>query len=136
MKEIILNKDNINIWVSSDVKYAVNRSIKTAKNLGFTSRKINEIAIIVSELSRNIIKYASTGTITVNLITNCNKKGLEVIAEDYGPGIKDINLAMKEGYSSTGTLGMGLSAIKNMSDEFIFDNSRNIGSKFNIIKWL
>lgn len=131
-----LNIEKISIWADSDIKYAVNRTNVIAQNFGFAKREIDVLAIVVSELARNIFKYAKTGIIIIQEIENNNKKGLEIIAEDNGPGIKDIELALKEGYSSNGTLGLGLLAVKRMSDEFKFDNKRNIGTKINVIKWL
>ncbi|MDH5366015.1 MAG: ATP-binding protein [Cyclobacteriaceae bacterium] len=131
-----LNKEKISIWADSDVEYAVNRTNLIAHNFGFADRERNVLTIMVSELARNIYKYAKTGVIVIQKIEKNNKKGLEIIAEDNGPGISDIELALKDGYSSNGTLGLGLAAVKRMSDEFVFDETRNIGTKINVVKWL
>lgn len=77
----------------------------------------------VSELARNILKYVGAGVIEVTPVFSLDKKGIEVIAKDKGTGIENIELAMKDKYSSSGTLGQGLPGAKRLVDEFYLESS-------------
>jgi anti-sigma regulatory factor (Ser/Thr protein kinase) len=81
---------------------------------GFTGKKLAEIDIVISELTSNIVKHALRGEILVRIIGPHLNEGLEIISIDSGPGIKDPEAMMRDGYSTTNTLGNGLGAIKRM----------------------
>ncbi len=89
-----------------------------ATRSGFSSQKVGEIDIIVSELTSNLIKHAASGELIYRLISDNEAPYLELICMDSGPGTNHINRAMKDGISSTNTLGHGLGAIKRLSDFF------------------
>lgn len=89
----------------------------------------------VSELARNILAHAGEGFITIVPVECDNRTGVMVIAEDNGPGIADIALAMKDGYSTTNTLGLGLPGAKRLTDQFHIESSREKGTKIEVIKW-
>lgn len=81
------------------------------------------ITTIISELGSNILKYASRGTLKVKFIQNAHFTAIEIVADDKGPGIPNIDLALKDFYSTGGTLGLGLSGVKRMSDRFKINSS-------------
>ena len=93
------------------------------------------IATAVSELAMNIVKYADRGYITIALISQAGVEGMEVIAEDHGPGIGNPVLAMSDSGSTGGTLGLGLPGVKRLMDEFLMDSAEDLGTKIVTRKW-
>ena len=120
----------------SDAQYAAGTSKTLAKSMGFKKTQYVSISVAVSELASNIRKYAQNGSIIIEPVYQGDKCGIQVIAEDFGPGIADIALALKEGYSTNGTLGLGLSGVNRMMDHFEIETQRRRGVKISIIKWL
>ncbi|WP_448977632.1 anti-sigma regulatory factor [Mesobacillus sp. LC4] len=98
---------------------------------------INQARIVtsVSELARNIYRYAGTGQIRFEQIEKGNKNGLKITASDKGPGIIEIGKALEPGYSTSGGLGFGIPGIKNMMDEFYITSSPGSGTKVTVYKW-
>lgn len=131
-----MNKMEINIVHNTDPYFAMQKAKNTALLIGFDESESDLVAIIVSELAQNIYKHATKGVIILTPILDDAKKGIEIVSEDNGPGIKDISQAFVEGFSTQNTLGLGLSGIKRLSDEFLFDNHRNKGTKITSRKWL
>lgn len=129
-KEVGINK-------SEDIILARQIAREMAKELGFGLADQTRITTAVSELSRNIHHYAGTGRVIVKALSESAKKGIEIIAEDRGPGIPDIELAMQDGYStSKGSLGQGLPGTKRLMDEFGIKSEAGIGTTVTIRKWL
>ena len=91
---------------------------RLAVNAGFAQRKIDEIDILVSELTSNLIKHAREGEILAGIVNDRQGTMLELISVDNGPGIVDPERMMQDGISTKGTLGHGLGAIKRLSDQF------------------
>ena len=90
-----------------------------AKTIGFSESAIGEIAICVTELAENLIQHgAINGKIIYGEINEAKKRGIKIISEDEGPGITDIESVIEDGYSTTGSLGIGLGAVKRMMNEF------------------
>jgi serine/threonine-protein kinase RsbT len=106
-----------------------------AEKLGFSTSEATLVATAISELARNIVSYASRGEILVTLVHNGNKRGINIIARDEGPGILDINLAMREGYSTSGGFGIGLPGVRRIMDEFDIASVIGRGTTITITKW-
>lgn len=130
-------EDVIEIEISEafDIAETVKEVARRCKAMGFTATDQNMVAISVSELARNILVHAETGSIIIKAINGQRGEGIEVIAEDEGPGIKDLDKAMEEGFSTAGSLGLGLPGAKRLMDEFEFDAERRTGTKITIKKW-
>ena len=124
------------LYNQTDVGYAALEARKYAEKVGFLSTAQYMVSAAVSELARNIIVYAKEGSIQLSAITKESKTGIEVIAEDHGPGILDIEKAMQEEYSTGGTLGVGLPGTKRLMDFFEIDTTRKRGTKITIRKWI
>ncbi len=107
-----------------------------AKRLGFGIIDQARISTAVSELARNIVLYAPQGTVTIKIVMNNGQQGIEVICEDEGPGIEDLELAMQDGYSTSKGLGKGLPGAKRLVDEFEIESAPDQGTKVTIRKWL
>jgi len=106
-----------------------------AFKLGFTSVAKASIMTAASELAGNILKYAERGVLKIRTLEGRRGKGIEVIAEDHGPGIDDLQMAMRDHFSESGTLGLGLPGAKRLMDEFHLWSEVGKGTKVTIRKW-
>ena len=91
-----------------------NKAVRSRPS-GFTASEATLIAAAISELARNIVKYAGSGEIQLRRGTNGM---LTIVAHDEGPGIPDPNAALRPGYSTSGGLGLGLSGVRRIADSF------------------
>lgn len=103
--------------------------------LNFSSGEQTLVATCVSELARNIVEYAGTGEVIIGLVDKNEKKGIIIIAKDKGPGIPDIELAMKDGYSTSKGLGIGLPGSRRIMDEFEIISRLGKGTTVTVKKW-
>jgi serine/threonine-protein kinase RsbT len=107
-----------------------------AKELGFGVIDQARIATAISELTRNIVQYAELGEAIMRPVEVGGRVGLEIICQDEGPGIPDIDLAMQDGFSTSTSLGMGMPGAKRLMDEFEIESEMGIGTTVIIRKWL
>ncbi len=96
--------------------------------LGFSNAELTGLATAVSELTRNIITYANEGSITFSTIKTAERHGILIVVEDNGPGIENLSLAMKDGYSTGKTLGLGLPGARRLMDEFQIESAPGRGN--------
>ena len=106
-----------------------------AIKLGFGAVDQYRITTAISELARNAVVHGGGGSITIKIIQN-EKKGIEIVCRDDGPGIENLELALKGGYSTVGGLGIGLSGAKRLMDEFQIVSSAGRGTTVIVRKWL
>jgi len=123
--------------IRSDLDIVIARTLArdTAKNMGFGAIDQARIATAVSELARNIFLYAGTGTVTVREVERSGRKGIEIICEDQGPGIVNIETVMQDGYSTSRGMGMGLPGAKRLMDEFEIRSQEGVGTTIICRKW-
>ena len=114
------------------VRQAVRRE---AVDLGFSLVDQTKIVTAASELARNTIQHGGGGTATIERVENRGHRGLRLTFEDRGPGIADVELAMKDGYSTMGGLGLGLSGAKRLSNEFSLTAVPGQGTRVVITRW-
>jgi serine/threonine-protein kinase RsbT len=107
-----------------------------ARDMGFGIIDQARIATAISELARNVVLYAHTGQVILAQIEHDGKVGLQIICEDQGPGIRDLDLVMQNGYSSTQGLGMGLPGTRRLMDEFEIKSQLGRGTTIIVCKWL
>ena len=105
-----MSSDSSRLPINSeaDATRSVIEATRLCKSLGLSTLDSQSVSTAVSELSRNILKYAGRGEIVLTASESPGKKGLHIVASDRGPGIVDISAAMRDHYSSSGTLGLGL----------------------------
>ncbi|MBC8321375.1 MAG: SpoIIE family protein phosphatase [Bacteroidetes bacterium] len=104
--------------------------VDIAKNIGFNHVAQSEISIIVSELANNLVKFPGEGKIVVNAFNYNHKKVLDIVSIDYGPGIENTEVTMRDGFTTSASMGTGLGAVKRLSDEFdLFSVPANLYSK-------
>lgn len=102
---------------------------------GFSLVDQTKIVTAASELARNTIDYGGGGSARLLLLEDGGRKGLRIVFEDQGPGIADLTLAMTDGYTTGGGLGLGLSGAKRLSNEFEIDSRPGEGTRITITRW-
>jgi serine/threonine-protein kinase RsbT len=127
---------NVKISTETDVIMVSLKSMRMAEIMGFSKNSCYAISTAVSELARNIYKYAGSGKINIKLVKMGNSKGIEIIAEDNGPGIDDLSNALKDNFSTSNSLGLGLPGVKRLMDDFYIETGLNHGTKITTRKWL
>ena len=125
----------ISIEREADIVTARQRGRDLAAEMGFTSTEQTFIAMGISEIARNILSYAQRGTIELSEIEEHGRRGICIVAVDQGPGIPDITLAMRDGYSTGKSLGLGLPGTKRMMDEFEIISTVGVGTTVTMRKW-
>ena len=125
----------IQITHESDIVTARRASREVAATLGFSSGELAVVATAISEIARNIVSYAQRGEIVLELVELNGKRGIRVIARDEGPGIRDVPLAMRDGYSTSRGLGLGLPGAQRLMDEFEIASQPEKGTTITMIKW-
>ena len=94
------------------------------------------IALAISEIARNIVTYAQRGKVSVSRLEESGRRGVQVVAQDEGPGIADVELAMRDGYSTAKSLGLGLPGAKRVMDDFDLTSVLGKGTTITMTKWL
>ncbi len=106
-----------------------------AGQLGFTQGDLTLVATAISELARNIVRYARRGEIILRPVKDGGVSGIAIIARDEGPGIPDVNRAMEPGYSTAGGLGLGLPGVRRIMDKFEIVSEIGHGTVVTVTKW-
>ncbi len=128
---------SIQLETERDIAVARNEVRNIASQLGFRIIDQTRLTTVASELARNIVKYAGRGRlITQSASSATGKRGLRLIFEDEGPGIADVDLAMRDGYSTGGGLGKGLPGSKRMVDEFKIESIAGQGTRVTVMRWI
>ena len=125
----------IPIRVDVDIVVARQRAHEVAVEVGFSSTEATVIATAVSEIARNIVRFARHGEITFTIVSDGEEAGIMVVARDVGPGIPDIDLAMSVGYTTYGGQGLGLPGSRRLMDEFQVSSEIGRGTTVTMTKW-
>jgi serine/threonine-protein kinase RsbT len=118
-----------------DLVAARQKGRQLAESLGFSSSEATLVATAISELARNIVNYAVRGEIVLRRVHDRARRGITVIARDEGPGIANLKLALQEGYSTSGGLGLGLPGVRRIMDEFCIESAPGRGTTVTATKW-
>lgn len=119
-----------------DVVLARQKGRQLAAETGFSNTDRTIIALAISEIARNIISYARRGEVTMRRVDDGIRVGILIVAHDEGPGIVDIDLAMRDGYSTGKSLGVGLPGTKRIMDEFELTSTVGKGTTVKMTRWL
>ena len=119
-----------------DVITARQAGRELAAKIGFSGCDLTLIATAISEVARNIIVYAERGEIVLSAVAEGGRRGLQVVARDEGPGIANVELAMRDGYSTGKSLGLGLPGARRLMDELELDSEVGRGTTVTMKKWL
>ena len=126
----------ISIDHEMDIVSARQKARELAVAVGFSSTDQTLIALAISEIARNIISYARCGKVTLRRVEDGPRRGVLIVARDDGPGIPDIELAMRDGYSTGKSLGVGLPGAKRVMDDFELESRPGQGTTVTMKKWL
>jgi serine/threonine-protein kinase RsbT len=127
--------EEVSIKTESDI-VATRRTVReAASKLGFTQTDVARIVTAASELARNVFRYAGEGIMQWSTVEQQERIAIELRFIDHGPGIKDIQMALREGYSTGGGLGMGLPGAKRLADELEIESVAGRGTIVTLRKW-
>ncbi len=125
----------VELNAGSDMIAARAAARSLASELGFTRTDATLIATAVSEIARNIIVHAGRGQLVMRSVVEDARYGLQVVATDSGPGIRDIASALEQGYAGRGGLGLGLPGARRLMDEFALESDADSGTTVTMTKW-
>jgi len=121
---------------SAEDVVAIRQSVRQrAVELGFSLVDQTKIVTAASELARNTLQYGGGGRVTIDAVEDFGRRGLRLTFEDEGPGIPDVELAMKDGYTTGGGLGLGLSGARRLSNDFSIQSAPGKGTRVTITRW-
>jgi serine/threonine-protein kinase RsbT len=131
----ILLNDQRQVQSPEDV-VAVRQIVRQrAVELGFNLVDQTKIVTAASELARNTLQYGGGGIVRLESVEENGRRGLRLTFEDQGPGIADIDLAMRDGFTTGGGLGLGLSGAKRLSNDFQIHSRPGEGTRVTIVRW-
>jgi serine/threonine-protein kinase RsbT len=120
----------------SDDVVVVRQRVRTfAVDAGLSLVDQTKIITAASELARNTLDYGGGGDVHLQRIDDGLRKGVRLVFEDKGPGIPDLALALKDGYTTGKGLGLGLSGAKRLSNEFFIESTVGVGTRVTIARW-
>ena len=125
----------VGIHSDQDIVTARQQGRALAVELGFSTGDATLIATAISELARNIVSYARRGEITLKMVNASTRQGITIVASDSGPGILDVRQAMRDGFSTSGSLGLGLPGVRRLMDEFEIASEPGRGTTVTVKKW-
>jgi serine/threonine-protein kinase RsbT len=132
MPEAVLR---VAIATEADILSARQQGRELARTAGFSLGDQTVIAAAISEIARNIVLYAREGEIRFSVEADGDRPALVIVARDRGPGIRDVELALQEGYSTSGGLGLGLPGARRLMDEFDVATEEGKGTTVTMRKW-
>ena len=125
----------VDVCSLSDVLTARQKGRDLARVLGFSATDQTLIVTAISELARNIVRYAGYGELQLSVQRNQSLSALVVIASDKGPGIPNVSKAMQDGFSTSGKLGLGLPGVRRLMDDFQIESTVDKGTVVTAKKW-
>jgi serine/threonine-protein kinase RsbT len=131
----VVRSEAVPVRAESDV-VLVRQTVRAwATSLGFSLVDQTKLVTAASELARNTVVYGGGGTLTLEALEEGVRRGLRLRFADEGPGIADLALALTDGYTTGGGLGLGLSGARRLSNEFDIDSAPGRGTRVTIARW-
>jgi serine/threonine-protein kinase RsbT len=127
--------DRLEIRLSDDVVRVRQQARTLAVAAGLSLVDQTKIITAASELARNTLDYGGGGEVRMEVIEDAGRRGLRIVFEDHGPGIADVEQAMRDGFTSGSGLGLGLGGAKRLSNEFKIETAPGLGTKITIARW-
>jgi len=134
---VALHETTVRVRIDSDrdIIAARHQARALAHEAGFALADLAIIATAISELGQNALRYARAGDLEIEIIHDHGRRGIVIVASDQGPGIPDVELALKDGYSTSGSLGLGLPGVRRLMDEFAITSEMGRGTSVTVKKW-
>jgi serine/threonine-protein kinase RsbT len=127
--------ERVEIGSEADVLTAAQRGGALAERLGFSRTERTQVVTAISEIAGNIWLYAGRGSVELSAADEPARVGVAVVARDEGPGIADLELALSDGYSSRGGMGLGMPGAMRLMDDFEVDSQPGRGTKVTMARW-
>ena len=131
---VLLNDQRV-IKTAEDVVGIRQAVRQRAVELGFNLIDQTKIVTAASELARNTVQYGRGGHLTIEGVEEGGRRGLRLTFEDHGPGIPDVEVAMRDGYTTGGGLGLGLGGARRLVNEFYIHSRPGEGTRVTVIRW-
>ncbi len=132
---MVSRQETLPIRTSSDV-VAVRQKVRNwSAELRFSLVDQTKMVTAASELARNTLEHGKGGEVRLELVEKPPRRGLRLVFEDRGPGIPDVELALKEGYTTAGGLGLGLGGAKRLVNEFEIESTPGQGTRIVAVRW-
>jgi serine/threonine-protein kinase RsbT len=127
--------DTLDIRSSADVVAVRQAARALSERVGFSLVDQTKLVTAASELARNTIDYGGGGSVRLELVENGVRRGVRLTFEDQGPGIADITMALKDGYTTGHGLGLGLSGARRLVNDFAIESTPGSGTRVMIARW-
>jgi serine/threonine-protein kinase RsbT len=131
----VSRSDAIAVRATSEVVQVRHLVRKWAVELGFSLIEQTKIVTAASELARNMVDYGGGGTLVVEAVEDGFRRGLRLTFEDHGPGITDVDAALRDGFTSGSGMGLGLGGARRLSNEFDIQSEPGKGTRVTILRW-
>jgi serine/threonine-protein kinase RsbT len=131
----LTRQETLPIHTSADIVTVRRRIRAWSAELRFSLVDQTKLVTAASELARNTLEHGKGGEVRVEWLEEPPRRGLRLVFEDHGPGIPDIALALKEGYTTGGGLGLGLGGAKRLVNEFEIDSTPGQGTRVVAVRW-
>ena len=131
----VLRREQLPLKNSSDVVIARQKVRQVATELRFSLVDQTKLVTAASELARNALDHGGGGQMTLEVVNGVSKTGLRLVFEDSGPGIPDIEAALKDGFTTGSGMGLGLGGSKRLVNEFAIESEVGKGTKVTVLRW-
>ena len=131
----MLKREVVPITTSNDVVIARQKVRQWAVDMRFSLVDQTKLVTAASELARNALDHGKGGSMTVEALANGSRSGLRMVFEDKGPGIADIDQALKDGFTTAGGMGLGLGGSKRLVNEFNIESEVGKGTRVSAVRW-
>ncbi len=135
VESFLVSEERLAVTRNFDVVLVCQKARDLASSVGLEGNDQVCVVIATSEVTRNILLYAGEGEVWLRHVRRENCEGLSVVASDRGPGIPDVELALQDGYSTGGGLGVGLSGARRLMDDFHVESEVGEGTVITMTKW-
>lgn len=130
-----LKRETVPIQNSSDVVLARQKVRQWAQELKFTLVDQTKLVTAASELARNTLDHGKGGHMVIDVVENLSKTGLQLVFEDQGPGIPDIQAALRDGFTTGSGMGLGLGGSKRLVSDFDIQSQPGQGTRITVVRW-
>jgi serine/threonine-protein kinase RsbT len=131
----VIKEQTLPLGNDTDIVQARQSVRRWAEELKFSLVEQTKVVTAASELARNTVLHGGGGTVCIQIVSEGMREGLRVIFEDKGPGIQDVSLAMKDGYTTGNGLGLGLGGAKRLVNDFEISSKAGEGTRVSIVRW-
>jgi serine/threonine-protein kinase RsbT len=131
----VVKRESLPLQNSSDVVVARQKVRQWAIELRFSLVDQTKLVTAASELARNALDHGRGGQMTIEIVNGAARNGLKLTFEDNGPGIPDIEMALKDGYTTGAGMGLGLGGSKRLVNDFSIESEVGKGTKVTVVRW-